>query len=171
MESRRRLVASLPQVGSSRNRAVRGLSALLMLGVKVLEPVGFLLLLPLLCASKAQDITSCAGLLCQSALCCPNQFRSTRFHLSAGGPPRQGVLERLAAAVGVPLGGPGGGSSCASRAVAEAVVVSGRHRQLLQAAIGGIVRGSSRRQVRNPVCTMTCSRTVKFWAPLQHVAA
>lgn len=57
------------------------------------------------------------------------------------------MLERLAAAVGVPLGGPEGGSSSGSCAVAEAVVVSGRHRQLLQAAIGGIVRASSRRQV------------------------
>jgi hypothetical protein len=59
----------------------------------------------------------------------------------------QGVLERLAAAVGVPLGG-GAGRQPAAGAVADAVVGSGRQRQLLERAIGGIVRGSSRRQAR-----------------------
>lgn len=59
----------------------------------------------------------------------------------------QGVLERLAAAVGVPLGG-GADRRPAAGAVANAVVGSGRQRQLLERAIGGIVRGSSRRQAR-----------------------
>jgi len=64
----------------------------------------------------------------------------------------QGVLERLAAAVGMPVGSSGGrsvGIDTGFRvSVAAAVVDSGRQRQLLQSAIGGIVRGSSRRQVR-----------------------
>lgn len=64
----------------------------------------------------------------------------------------QGVLERLAAAVGVPMGSSGGRSVGVDTglrvSVAAAVVDSGRQRQLLQSAIGGIVRGSSRRQVR-----------------------
>ncbi|KAK9842097.1 hypothetical protein WJX81_008323 [Elliptochloris bilobata] len=68
----------------------------------------------------------------------------SRQRLVASLPP--GVLERLAAALELPLGGGGGGSCSGNRAVAEAVVLSGQHKQLLQAAIGGIVRGSSRRQ-------------------------
>ena len=135
------------------------------LASQVLRAPGVPLLLPSSCAASFQSFTFCAGFPCQSA-CCGALCRSAArdVAVSVGGPLRQGVLERLAAAVGVPLGGPEGGSGCGSRAVADAVVGSGRHRQLLQAAIGGIVRASSRRQARRtartilrtcPVCVST----------------
>jgi len=60
----------------------------------------------------------------------------------------QGVLERLAAAVGVPLGG-GADRRPAAGAVANAVVGSGRQRQLLERAIGGIAR-AGRGRARAP---------------------